>query len=57
MSNWAMVNNDSNIVSYIIVANITPATRGCYAVNVDGLPQVQVGWSYDPSTNTFSAPV
>jgi hypothetical protein len=56
MNNWAMVNNWSNIVMYLLTAPPVPTVSGCYAVNVDSQPQVQVGWSYDPATGAFSAP-
>jgi len=56
MSNWAIVNNNTNIVDYIVGADVPPYTRGCYSINVDGQPQVQIGWSYDPATGVFSPP-
>lgn len=56
--NSAVVSQDTLIVINIIVADpvIDPPPVGCVLVGLaDGEP-CDIGWLYDPSTNTFSDP-
>jgi len=56
--NCAVVSQDALIVVNIIVADpsIDPPPEGCVLIGiVDGEP-CDIGWIYDPATNTFSDP-
>lgn len=56
--NSAVVDQASLIVLNIIVANpdVDPAPDGCMLIGlVDGQP-CDIGWIYDPATNTFTNP-
>ncbi len=56
--NCAVVSQDALIVVNIIVADpsIDPPPEGCALIGiVDGEP-CDIGWVYDPATNTFSDP-
>lgn len=53
----AVVDQTTNIVVNIIVADasVDPAPDGCFLVNVDNTP-CDIGWIYDPASNTFINP-
>jgi hypothetical protein len=56
--NSAVVSQDTLIVMNIIVADpaIDPPPEGCVLIGlVEGEP-CNIGWIYNPSTNTFSDP-
>ena len=54
----ALVNQDTNIVVNLIVADpaVDPAPAGCIIIGITDDSPVEIGWIYDPATNTFSAP-
>ena len=56
--NCAVVNQETLIVLNIIVADpaIDPPPEGCVLIGItDGEP-CDIGWVYDPATNTFLNP-
>ena len=56
--NCAVVSQDTMIVVNIIVADptIDPPPNGCVLIGlVEGEP-CDIGWIYDPDTNTFANP-
>ena len=56
--NSAVVSQDTLIVMNIIVADpaVDPPPSGCVLIGLtDGEP-CDIGWTYDPATNTFSNP-
>lgn len=57
MSRCAVVQTSDNVVVNVIVADKTdPAPEGCVLIELTEDEFVDIGWIYDPSTNTFSPP-
>jgi len=56
--NCAVVDNNTMIVINVIVADpaIDPPPDGCILVGLIEGEFCDIGWVYDPSTNTFSNP-
>lgn len=56
MSRIAVVQIDSNIVSNLIIAEVTdPPYEGTFLVNVNDIA-CNIGWLYDPVTGDFTDP-
>lgn len=56
--NCAVVEQDTLIVINIIVADpvIDPPPAGCVLIGLSPDQLCNIGWIYDPATNTFSNP-
>lgn len=57
MSRCAVIQNSDNLVVNIIIANpedLPPL--GCFLVDIDDKPYVDIGWFYDPATGDFYPP-
>lgn len=56
--NSAVVEQDTLIVVNIIVADpaVDPPPVGCVLIGLDPSEPCNIGWLYDPATNTFSNP-
>jgi hypothetical protein len=54
----AVINSTTYIVENLIVADAKsdPAPVGTFLVNLTPEDQVDIGWIYDPNTQTFSPP-
>lgn len=58
MARCAVVQQSDNMVINIIIADasVDPAQDGCFLVDADNFPYVDVGWFYDPVMIDFYPP-
>lgn len=57
MSRCAVVQYSDNLVVNIVICSPSDEPPdGCFLVDIDLEPWVDIGWIYDPETGTFSPP-
>jgi hypothetical protein len=57
MARCAVVQNSDNLVVNIIIADPSdPPQDGCFLIDIDSKPYVDIGWFYNPATGDFYPP-